>query len=256
MAENVEVLILAGGTLPEDLRKYSSGYDNRALLKIGDKYMIEYVIDALRGAPGVGGIHVIGMKEALEKTLAGRMNEVLEATDSMLDNLKIGVDKFEGVERLLICTCDIPLIDSAMVGRFLETCKTIPGDLYYPIVEKNLNDKAYPETKRTYAKLKEGVFTGGNIVLLNPAMFKKNWAYIERAIAARKSPLKLLSIIGFGFIIKFIMKSLTLPMLEAKVEQILGIKAKAVQVQDPEIGIDVDKESDFLLCKKMLEAGK
>ncbi|MFA6450236.1 MAG: nucleotidyltransferase family protein [bacterium] len=248
----IEVLILAGGTLPEDLKKYSSGHDNRALLKIGDKYMIEYVIDALNGVPEIGGIHVIGLKEPIEAALGGRVAEVIEARDSMLDNLSLGVEQFEGAERLLIVTCDIPIIKSEMIARFLDSCQKTEADLYYPIVEKKLNDQKYPTTKRTYAKLKEGVFTGGNIVLLNPAMFRKNWSYIERALAARKSPIKLLGIIGIGFIIKFILKQLSIPLLEKKIEGILGIRVKAVEVQDPEIGIDVDKESDFLLVKEIL----
>ncbi len=251
--DKVDVLILAGGTLPEDLQKYSAGYDNRALLKIGDKYMIEYVIDALRGVPEIGRIVVIGLQEPLKEALGGRIDEIIQSKDSMLDNLSMGIDRFETAERLLIATCDIPLVDSKMIERFLNTCKTVPADLYYPIVEKKLNDQKFPTTRRTYARLKEGVFTGGNIVLLNPAMFRKNWAYIERALAARKSPLKLLGIIGLGFIIRFVLHILSLPQLEKKVESILGIKAKPVEVQDPEIGIDVDKESDYLLVKEILE---
>jgi molybdopterin-guanine dinucleotide biosynthesis protein A len=251
--EKTEVLILAGGTLPEDLKQYSSGHDNRALLKIGDKYMIEYVIDALSGIPDLGGIHVIGLKEPLEQAIGGRVAEIIEAKDSMLDNLSMGVKKFEGAQRLLIATCDIPLVKKDMIARFLDTCKTTPADLYYPVVEKKLNEKTYPTTRRTYAKLKEGTYTGGNIVLLNPEMFRKNWSYIERALAARKSPIKLLGIIGIGFIFKFLFHTLTLPLLEKKVESILGIKVKAVEVQDPEIGIDVDKESDYLLVKGIIE---
>ncbi len=251
--DKVDVLILAGGTLPEDLKKYSSGYDNRALLRIGDKYMIEYVIDALRGAPEVGRIVVIGLREPLQEALGDRIDEIMQAKDSMLDNLSMGIDRFETDERLLIATCDIPLVDSKMIERFLDTCKTVPADLYYPIVEKKLNDQKFPTTRRTYVRLKEGVYTGGNIVLLNPAMFRKNWAYIERALAARKSPIKLLGIIGVGFIIRFVFHMLSLPRLEKKVEGILGIKAKPVEVKDPEIGIDVDKESDLLLVKEILE---
>jgi GTP:adenosylcobinamide-phosphate guanylyltransferase len=249
----VDVLILAGGNLSEDLQKYSAGYDNRALLKIGGKYMIEYVVDALRGAPEIGDILVVGLKEPLEKVLGSRVTEVVEARDSMFDNLRLGVDRFARNDRLLIATCDIPLIDAQIVARFLDTCKKKQVDLYYPIVEKIFNDQKFPTTKRTYFRLKEGVFTGGNIVLMNPAAFSKNWDYVERAIAARKSPMKLVKIIGFGFIIRFLLKQLSLPILEKKIEGILGLKGTAVMVEDPEIGVDVDKESDYLLVKEKLE---
>jgi len=156
--EKTDVLILAGGTLPEDLKKYSAGFDNRALLKINGKYMIEYVIDALRGVPEIGEILVVGLKEPLEQALGDRVSRVVSAKDSMLDNLQLGLDGFKGCTSLIITTCDIPLVDSGSVSRFLAACKKKTCDIYYPLIEKSLNQKKYPSTKRTYFRLKEGVF--------------------------------------------------------------------------------------------------
>lgn len=254
--KKVDVLILAGGTLADDLKKYSAGYDNRALLKIGGKYMIEYVVDALRGVPDIGDILVVGLKEPLEKALGARVTEVVESKAGMFDNLRMGVDRFMNNDRLLIATCDIPLVGPEMIVRFLEACQKQQGAVYYPIVEKKFNDLKFPTTRRTYFRLKEGVFTGGNIVLLNPAIFRENWDYIEKALAARKSPLKLLKIIGVGFLIRFLLRQIDLPALEKKIGSILGISGRAVRVEDPEIGVDVDKESDYLLVKGILEKGE
>ncbi|HOO55993.1 MAG TPA: nucleotidyltransferase family protein [bacterium] len=249
----VDVLILAGGDLSDELKKYSSGYDNRSFLKIGDRYMIEYVVDAIRGVPEVGRILVVGMKQPLEELLGDRVDEVLESKPGMLDNLSMGIEKFKDNDRLMISTCDIPLITTEIIVRFLDACKTQEADLYYPIVEKKFNDKKFPTTKRTYFRLKEGVFTGGNIFILNPAVLASNWGYVDRAIAARKSPLRMLGIIGLGFILKFVFRQLSLRDIEEKVEKIFGVKGGPVLVEDPEIGVDVDKESDYLLVRDVLE---
>lgn len=252
--KKIDALVLAGGTLPEDLQKHSAGYDNRALLKLGDKFMIEYVIDALRGCKGVGKILVVGLKEPLQKVLGDRADDVMEARDSMLENIRIGADRFKDSPALLIVTCDIPLIDSGMIDRFMESCNAEKADVYYPIVEKKFNDQKYPETRRTYFRLRDGVYTGGNVVMLDPGVFRENWHLLEKAIAARKSPLKLLSMIGIGFIFAYLTGRLTTAALEEKIRRITGLKGKAVKVVDPEIGIDVDKESDYLLVEKRLKS--
>lgn len=248
-----DVLVLAGGTLPDDLKQYSSGFDNRALLKIGDRYMIEYVIDALRGAGGTGKIMVVGLKEPLEKALGDRVDHVAEAADTMMDNMKKGVEYFKNSGKILMATCDTPLLTPEIVDRFLDSCNKEQADIYYALVEKKFNDEKYPETKRTYFRLTDGIFTGGNLVLIDPRALTENWPTIEKAIAARKSPLKLLSMIGIGFIIAYVFKKLSAEMIENKIRSISGLKSKAVRVIDPEIGIDVDKESDYLLVKQCLE---
>lgn len=247
-----DVLVLAGGTLPEDLQQYSSGFDNRALLKIGDRYMIEYVIDALRGAKGTEKIMVVGLKAPLEKEIGDKVDHISEAADSMMDNMKIGVEYFKNSKKILMATCDTPLLNPEIIDRFLDSCNKVEADIYYALVEKKFNDEKYPETKRTYFRLREGIFTGGNLVLIDPRALTENWPTIEKAIAARKSPLKLLSMIGIGFIVAYVFRRLSTEMIEKKIQNISGLKGKAVRVVDPEIGIDVDKESDYLLVKQCL----
>ncbi len=251
--KKVDVLILAGGTLPDDLKKYSSGYDNRALLKIGGRYMIEYVVDALNGAEEVDKILVVGPVDPLRDVLAGRVIQVVEAEDTMLGNLWLGIEKFKDADRLIISSCDIPLVTADMVSRFLRECEKVKGDVYYPIINKKYNDEKFPKTKRTYFNLKDGVFTGGNLVLLNPLVIRRNWEMLEQAIAGRKNVMKMLRLIGISFIIRYVLGILTLEMLENKVKQIVGMDGGAVQVTDPEIGVDVDKESDYLLVKNVIE---
>lgn len=252
--KKVNVLILAGGTLPDDLKQYSSGCDNRALLKMGGRYMIEYVVDALNGAPEVDKILVVGPVDPLKEVLGDRVIQVVEAEETMLGNMWLGLENFKDADRLIISSCDIPLVTSDMVSRFLAECEKIKGDVHYPIIHKKYNEEKFPETKRTYFKLKEGVFTGGNLVLLNPLVIRRNWQMLEQAIAGRKNVIKMLRIIGFSFIIRYVLGILSLEMLENKVKQIVGMDGGAVQVADPEIGVDVDKESDYLMVKKIIES--
>ena len=58
---------------------------------------------------------------------------------------------------------------------------------------------------------------------------------------------------GVGFVIKFLLRSLTLAEAERKVCQLLGmIKGVVVVSKYPEVGVDIDKPKDLeLACKAM-----
>jgi len=55
------------------------------------------------------------------------------------------------------------------------------------------------------------------------------------------------------FVLKFFLSRLTIPELEKKVSEVLGIKVKAIVTQYPEIGIDVDKPSDYSIVSAYLD---
>ncbi len=74
---------------------------------------------------------------------------------------------------------------------------------------------------------------------------------IAGAYAARKSPLKLAAMLGFGTVGRLVLSQklnpglLTLPLLEARIGRLLGGKANAYISQDPELATDLDRPSDF-----------
>ena len=246
-----DILILGGGEAPEGLEQYSD-YGTKATLKLGSRLMIEYVVDGLRDAPGAGRILVVGNPDPLEKVLAGKVWKIAPAKDSMFENLGAGLEAFKDSDFIMVSTCDIPLITGPMVQRFADASELSGGDICYSVLEKSVFDASYPTTRRTYGKLKDGVFTGGNLVMLRPEVLRRNWNRIEAVIAARKSPLKLAQQIGFWFIILFVLRQLRIAAVEAKIESIIGAKMKAVKVDDAEIGIDVDKIVDFELVRSAL----
>lgn len=247
----VNALILAGGTVTGELKDICKT-DIKALIKFNEKPMIEYVLDALHGCPIVDKTMCVGNKVILKPILATKVSEVIPEGKNMLENILNGINVFGIDKHLLICTCDIPLITPEIITNFLIACQKEKFDLYYPVIEKNLFNEKFPLTKRTYGRVREGKFTGGNVVFVNPFVFQKNFALIDRVIQSRKSPLKLISMLGVGFIIRFIFHTITISDIEKKVEQILECKVTAIRTSDPEIGIDVDKMADYVLVKDYL----
>lgn len=226
-----------------------------ALLPIGDKYMIEYVVDALSQSANIKDIIVAGPLEEISKVFRNRPEITLVPSgDTTIRSLLNALDKvpadFTG--KVLVVTADIPLLTTEAVDDFFNLCRGKEGDLFYPIVSKEANEKKYPGVRRTYVNLKEGIFTGGNLILLNPRVARKCVSVAEELVRLRKSPISLAFYVGWGILLRYVLGILSLRDAEEKVSELLGIKGTGIISSFPEIGIDVDKLSDLHLVRKKL----
>lgn len=115
---------------------------------------------------------------------------------------------------------------------------------------------ASPGVVRTYARLREGVFTGGNIFMIRVAVVDRCLAVARKLVANRKSVLAQARLFGFNILWKFITRRLTIPDVEARFQDLLGVRGKAIISEYAEIGVDVDKPSDLKLAEKWLGGSK
>ncbi|OGO79201.1 MAG: hypothetical protein A2Y23_13420 [Clostridiales bacterium GWB2_37_7] len=225
---------------------------NKALLKLKDKYMIEYIINTLRRSDRIDKIAVVGPKDQLVPIIGDRVDYIVEGTDSIVNNGLLAMESFKNDKQVLITTSDIPMLTVEALEDFIDKALAMNADLCYSVVSKAINDKKYPEVKRTYARLWEGQFTGGNIFLFNPAAIDRCKTFIEQMLEYRKSPAKMAMVLGFGFLIRMALGVLTLNAVQEKCEKLLGIKGAVVISEYPEVGNDVDKVSDIQFVEKYL----
>ena len=101
-------------------------------------------------------------------------------------------------------------------------------------------------------KLPEGEFTGGNMMLLDKRVTINKQELGREIYALRKSPLRLANWLGWSFILKAVLRKLTLQAAEDRVSELLA-PSKAIITQYAGIGMDVDKPSDLKLVEKYLE---
>lgn len=240
----VNAVVLGGGKM--------KGIDEpKAFLTLRGKKMLEYVLEALRGSKMLNQIVVVvPSEEKLEKVKQFQVEGVV-SDGSILDNLGAGLGVLSESDFVLVSSSDIPFVNSAMVDEFIKSCFEHQADGYYPIIPKEQVEKEFPQTKRTYATLREGTFTGGNFILVKPAVFLENWSRLEKFYASRKSPFKLAQLLGFTFILKFLFRWLTIADAERKMSSLFNAKLKAIIVPFPEVGTDIDKEEDLALVKKL-----
>ena len=250
-------IVLAGGQ-KADLNSGKTELINEAAIKIGKRYMIEYVVEALRKSIYIDRVVIAGplgiLTEIFDKpvggiTLVESGSTQIESFIKALDAARI--DKGCN-ERILIVTADIPLLTTTAIDDFISLCLRQNGEMYYPIVKKETNENKYPGSVRTYVQLKEGTFTGGNLILLNSGIVDKCIPVAEKLVQFRKKPIRLASYIGLGVLIRYILGRLSVKDAEKKVSSLMGVHAVAIISSYAEIGIDVDKSSDLAVVKKYL----
>lgn len=247
----IDALILAGSPNNGPLKDCSQArYE--ALITIGHKSMIEYVVDALSRCGLVNRIVVVGPREELAGVLSGYKVIVVDAAGSVTDNVVRGLKQIPDARRVLLSTSDIPLLTPQSIEDFIYQCQDQEADLYYPIVAKEVVESRFASSPRTYVNLREGMFTGGNVFLLNPAIVEECIPRGEQIIKARKSPFKLCRLVGMMFLLKFLTRSITLAEAQDKVSRLLGISGRVVISGYPEVGVDVDKPSDLELITRTL----
>jgi GTP:adenosylcobinamide-phosphate guanylyltransferase len=246
----VNALVLAGCG-PRD--KDDKGLSNKPFIMINGKPMIEYVIDALSRAAMVDRISVVGPRPLLERFIKDRVAYIIDQSKSIFDNLNRGIQPFKEDGRVLVATSDIPMITPGAVDHFISKSQQSAADLCYPIVSKDINEQKFPGTRRTYVKLKEGVFTGGNMMYLNPRMISTCGEFAKKLLEYRKRPLKTSRLIGFSFLVRFLLGMLSISKLEERVSTMLAYKVAAVISPYPEIGTDVDRAEDIELAKRYLQ---
>lgn len=96
----------------------------------------------------------------------------------------------------MIVASDIPFVTPGVIDKFIDAAVKQEADIVFPIISKDIMERAFPQTVRTYVKLKEGVFTGGNMIL---AKNKEIYRCAEKGkcfVEWRKNPFKLCSLLG------------------------------------------------------------
>lgn len=245
----VDAVVLAGAPNNGQLKEASSE-KWEAMIPIHGKPMVNYVIEALQDSSRIANIVVVGPLE-IKEVLVPNVH-LVEAGESLTDNVYRSIEVLEKKNKVLFVTSDIPFVSAEAIDDFVDRCAELSGDIFYPIISREANQQVYPEAVRTYFPLKEGAFTGGNIILASPqAVANSRWA-MEQVFFRRKKPWKVIRMLGFVFICKFFAKQLTLRQLEQRASDILGYKGVVIISPYPELGTDVDKPSDLELALKTI----
>jgi GTP:adenosylcobinamide-phosphate guanylyltransferase len=241
----MDAIVTAGGIpLPEDpLFPYTEGH-SKAMLDVAGKPMIQWVLNALSDAKKVENVFIIGMNEKSGVSCSKPVH-YLPNEGRMLANIVAGVHKSleldPKTEYVLIVSSDIPALTGEMVDWLVDEVAKDPGDIHYGVIPRQVMEKRFPDSRRTWTHLKDMDVCGADINVTHVRMATEHLETWEELIGKRKSPLKQAATIGLGTLFWLIMRQLTLEDLVRRVSNQIDIRGKAVIWPWAEAGMDVDK---------------
>lgn len=241
----MDAIVTAGGIpQPEDpLYAYSNG-DAKALIDVAGKPMVQWVLNALGDARSVDNVIVIGLSPKSGVTCKKPLY-FISNQGRMLANVVAGVNKSlelkQDTDYVLLVSSDIPALKPEMVDWLVETCMQTRDDIYYGICRKEVMEKRFPNSRRTYTHLKGMDVCGADMNMAHVRMATEHLDMWEQLIGNRKSPLRQAKIIGIGTLFALFTRRLTLDDAIERVCKRIGIKGRAIDWPYAEPCMDVDK---------------
>jgi GTP:adenosylcobinamide-phosphate guanylyltransferase len=253
------VVILAADRELLDPVAQSAAVSCKALTPVAGRAMVLRVLDALAGAREAGALMLAG-----PTTVSIEQNAELHGLVSsgqvhwFAPQASPSSSAFSVLQALpddvpvLVTTADHALLTAAMVDHFCAAARASNCDVVAGVARHDLVAKAFPGTRRTVTRLKDGGYCGCNMfAFLTPQarLAADFWRKVEKE---RKKPLRVIKVMGWSAVLRYLLGQLTLAQALAKLSQRMGMKVGVVQMPFAEAAVDVDKVDDWRLVESVL----
>lgn len=251
-AQPLTCIVLAGG--PRDaVASLDEKAPNKAFIPIAGRTLLERTIAALRSSPSVGRIIAVAPSVAHALPALAAADETRLDGARISDSLRSGLHDLPPDDLLLIAASDLPILTGAAVEELATLARQASADIVYACVERSVHVARFPEVPHTWARLVDGTYCGGGLIALRPRIFSSLERFLERLGAARKNPLALASILGWGILARYALRRLSVSRTERRASELLGAPARAAICSHPEIAVNVDRVGDVAIAEKLVE---
>ncbi|MEW5957746.1 MAG: NTP transferase domain-containing protein [Chloroflexota bacterium] len=254
----MDAIVTAGGlSRPNDPLYVLTGIEKKALIPLAGQPMIAWVVGALFGSGLIDHIVIVGLRPA-DLPLNGLPLYFVDAVGSLIDNIMVALAKLKEInpaaQKVLLASSDIPLITPESIRGFVAECGSLDADIYYAIVEEKTMEASFPDSRRTFVPFKGGRYSGGDVFLADILAPDKTDLDLFRALTgSRKNYWQQARLLGFGFIIRFLLRQLTVADAAKRAGKTLNLDARGIDTRYPELGMDLDKPRQYELIKAILE---
>lgn len=253
-------VVLAGDRGPGDPVARAAGVSCKVLAPVGGKPMLERVLEALRSSPWVSSCLVCGpaasvveREPRLRALFADEAVAWAPPEGSPSRSVLSALDRLAGAFPVLVTTGDHALLSRGMVDGFCEAAFAAGGDLAAGLASWKAVMEAYPGTRRTRTRFRDGPFCGCNLfAFLTPQSRRAAllWRQVE---AERKHPLRIIRRLGWGTLLRYAAGRLSLQEGLERISRRMGLRVRAVVLPQPEAAIDVDSEADWRFAAAIAE---
>lgn len=253
-------LILAADRGPDDPVARAAGVSCKCLTPVSGRPMVFHVLSSLDAS-----------QEVNLKILCGPPQSILDQEADLRDLVATGKVKwfvnqatpsssaYHVLQTLpdevpvLLTTADHALLTTRMVDHFCGEAKATGCDVVMGIARHEVVLKAYPQTRRTATRLEDGAYCGCNLFAFLTPRARQAADFWRQVEAQRKSPLRVIKVLGWTAVSRYLMGRLSLAGALERVSRRLGFKAGVVIMPFAEAAVDVDSVEDWKLVERIME---
>jgi GTP:adenosylcobinamide-phosphate guanylyltransferase len=252
-------IILAGERGPGDPLAMHASACCKAMVEIDGTPMILRVLAALESAVGVGRCLLSGPghEKLASGSPLGRLIET-KSVDWCEPESTPSTSAYSAMQRVpadlpvLVTTADHPLLTAEIVDDFCARSLARGVDVTVGLAPYSLVKAAYPDMKKTVLRFRDGDFCGCNLFAFLTAEGRRMADYWRRVETQRKNPVRIIRILGWGAVIRYLMGRLTLQNALESLSRRLHLRLGAVILPYAEAAIDIDSIADHAIVQKKL----
>ncbi len=236
----MHAVVAAGGIASDGLR--AMGVERVPLLRVGGETILSRTCRQLL-AGGCEAVHVLAPDEVpLPEHSAVRRAHY---SGAVVEDLLACVATATAGDAVLVAGGDMPLLSSEAVAALAAAGQRGAVDLVYPIVARSLIEQRFAGSRRTYLRLRDGVYTGGNVFWLRRDWLLGQGPLLRELFEQRKDVLAMARRFGLLFFLRVLTGWASLRYLEHHLGHVVGGRLCAAVLPYPEIAADLDKVADL-----------
>ena len=258
MASPFTAIILAGKRPGYDHVAEAAGVGCKSFAPIGGRPMVHRVLDALAAARQVGPLILCGPSQSLielEPSVKARLEtgevQWVESRSTPSLSTYHALQASPENKPVLVTTADHALLTSQIVDYFCGEACRMQCDVAVGLAEYDKVMTAFPETRRTAIKFRDGAYCGCNLFgFLTPRADRaaQFWRQIEQE---RKKPLRMMRILGWWTIARYLFGRITLDKGLEELSDKMQTRVRAVLLPFPQAAIDVDTVDDLHFVQRL-----
>jgi GTP:adenosylcobinamide-phosphate guanylyltransferase len=252
-------IVLAGVRPTGDPVAEAAGVACKAFIPVGGRPMVLRVLDALEASPKIKtrilcgpSQKLIDQQPDLKSCIAeGRLKWMPgQATPSLSTHHVL--QSLSDNSPVIVTTADHALLSTPIIDYFCAEASRAGCDVAVGLVSYKEVIAAFPETRRTALKFKDGSYCGCNLfAFLNPQSHRaaQFWRSIEQE---RKKPLKMMRILGWRTVLRYLAGRMSLNDALGHLSRQMGLRAEVVMLPFPEAAVDVDTVDDWNFVRSLV----
>lgn len=253
----VEAVLLAGGQF-KDLPEGEEPPRGKGLLEIGGVPMAARALRALVESPRIR--RVIMVSPVPREQLTGEgwqgVDHVVPAGERLIDSFRVGLEAVQDPdEPAMVVAGDLPFLSAEAVTDFVERCEQrSEASVWYGFLNREVSEREFPGIPHTWARLASGVYCGAGLFMSRPRSLASLYSALTSLTYARKNPVKLASLLGWGTVFSFFLGRLTVPAAERAMERLLqGTPCAGIESPFANTAFNVDDQVSLKEARRRLE---